>query len=70
MHRKLGQNTAISFNDKPEDFLSSNNFLSEFPSDFQKKFLDGFENCYTIRREDIMNKFYPDFEGEDLLSIP
>lgn len=65
MHGRLGQYTAISFNDKPEEFLSSNNFSSELPSDLQKQFLEGFESCYTIKREDVMDKFYPDFEGED-----
>ena len=31
-----------------------NNFSSELPSDFQKQFLEGFESCYTIKREDVM----------------
>ena len=56
MHGRLGQYTAISFNDKPEEFLSSNNFSSELPSDFQKQFLEGFESCYTINVKNIFRK--------------
>lgn len=65
MHGRLARYSVFSFNEYQLEFLTDNKFSTELPENFENKFEDEIDKCYTIIIDDIKEEYMPDFKGDN-----
>ena len=65
MHGRLARYSVFLFNEYQLEFLTDNNFSTELPENFENRFEDEIDKCYTITRDDIKKEYMPDFKEDN-----
>lgn len=66
MHGRLAQYTVLKFNEYPEEFLIKYDFSTKLLQNFEDKFLNEIDKCYSITKDDIKSEYLPNFENDNL----